>query len=65
MLQVFNELHGSDWSSLHALRECIGDIQEDRTNDIMEAEMASQRGNKDTGEVNYVLSITNEINIRL
>lgn len=51
MLQVFNELHGSDWSSLQALRDCIGDIQADRTNDIMEAEMASQRGDHDTGEV--------------
>ena len=51
MLQVFNELHGSDWSSLQALRDCIGDIQADMTNDIMEAEMASQRGDHDTGEV--------------
>ena len=51
MVQVFSELHGDDWSSLNALRECIGDIQEDRTNAIMEAEMASQRGDSDTGEV--------------
>ena len=50
-MQVFSELHGDDWSSLNALRECIGDIQEDRTNAIMEAEMASQRGDSDTGEV--------------
>ena len=51
VLQVFNELHGDSWSSLQALRDCIGDIQEDRNNDIMEAEMDSQRGSADTGEV--------------
>ena len=51
MLQVFNELNGDSWSSISALRECIGDIQEDRDNAIMEEEMASQRGDADTGEV--------------
>lgn len=49
--RVFTELNGDSWSSLSALRSCIGDIQEDRDNSIMEAEMASQRGDADTGEV--------------
>lgn len=52
-LQVFSELNGDSWSSLSALRSCIGDIQEDRDNSIMEAEMASQRGDADTGEVRF------------
>ncbi len=51
--QVFSELNGDSWSSLPALRNCIGNIQEDRENSIMEAEMASQRGDADTGEVRY------------
>ncbi len=51
VVQVFNELNGDSWSSMSALRDCIGNIEEDRDNSIMEAEMASQRGDADTGEV--------------
>ena len=54
--QVFDELNGDSWSSIPALRECIGDIQEDRDNAIMEEEMASQRGDADTGEVRLLKS---------
>ena len=40
---------------MSALRDCIGNIEEDRDNSIMEAEMASQRGDSDTGEVSPLL----------
>ena len=53
-MQVFSELNGDAWSSLSALRNCIGNIQEDRDNSIMEAEMTSQRGDADTGEASYI-----------
>ena len=56
-MQVFSELNGDSWSSLSALRNCIGNIQEDRENSIMEAEMASQRGDSDTGEVHYTVIV--------
>ena len=53
LMQVFNELSVSSWSSISALNECIGDIDEDHSNSIMEAEMQSQRGGGDTGEVSH------------
>ena len=63
--QVFSELNGDSWSSLPALRNCIGNIQEDRENSIMEAEMASQRGDADTGEVCYTLIALIKIKIKI
>ena len=48
--QVFNELHGNEWSSLSALRECVGDVLLDADNPLMEVEMKRQRGGGDTGE---------------
>lgn len=56
LMQVFNELSVSSWSSISALNECIGDIDEDHSNSIMEAEMQSQRGGGDTGEASCLLS---------
>jgi len=50
-LQVFNELEGNTWSSLAQLRSCIGDVDGDADNALMEAEMKRQRGNTETGEV--------------
>lgn len=50
-LQVFNELNTDNWSTVEELRSCIGDINADQKNDIMEAEMESQRGSQDVGEV--------------
>ena len=47
---MFNELHGNEWSSLSALRECIGDVTQDADNPLMEVEMKRQRGGGDTGE---------------
>ena len=48
---MFNELQGNTWSSLAKLRSCIGDVDGDADNALMEAEMKRQRGNTDTGEV--------------
>ena len=56
VMQVFNELSVSSWSSISALNECIGDIDEDHSNSIMEAEMESQRGGGNTGEASDFLS---------
>ena len=56
LTQVFNELSVSSWSSISALNECIGDIDEDHSNSIMEAEMKSQRGDEKTGEASHRLS---------
>ena len=50
-VQVFNQLGGNTWSSLAKLRGCIGDVDADVDNALMEAEMKRQRGNSDTGEV--------------
>ena len=50
-LQVFNELQGNTWSSLAQLRSCIGDVDGDADNVLMEDEMRRQRGNTETGEV--------------
>lgn len=52
--QVFNELDGNTWSSLAKLRACVGDVNADVDNEIMEAEMKRQRGNSDTGEVSHL-----------
>ncbi|KAK9804195.1 hypothetical protein WJX72_000406 [[Myrmecia] bisecta] len=52
--RVFTELNGNQWSSLDKLRQCIGDINADAENAIMEAEMKSQKGDASTGEV-YIL----------
>lgn len=48
---MFNELQGNTWSSLAKLRGCIGDVDGDADNALMEAEMKRQRGNTETGEV--------------
>ena len=43
-LQVFTEIGGETWSSMSTLRQCIGDPDSDSPSDIMDAEMAGQRG---------------------
>ena len=48
---MFNELQGNTWSSLAQLRSCIGDVDGDADNVLMEDEMRRQRGNTETGEV--------------
>ena len=48
---MFNALQGNTWSSLAKLRSCIGDVDGDADNALMEAEMKRQRGNTETGEV--------------
>ncbi len=50
-MQVFNELDGNTWSSLAKLRACIGDVDADADNPLLESEMKRQRGNSETGEV--------------
>ncbi len=61
--QVFNELHGNEWSSLSALRDCVGDVNLNSDNALMEVEMKRQRGGGGTGEArarprSAILSIT-------
>lgn len=53
-MQVFRELSVDSWSSVAALNTCIGNIDEDEENSIMQAEMASQRGGGDTGEASHL-----------
>ena len=50
-LQVFTQVGGEEWSSLAAFHDCVGDINADQRNDMMEHEMESQRGGGDVGEV--------------
>jgi hypothetical protein len=52
--KIFKEIGGEDWSNMGALRRCIGDIDEDKPSDILDREMAGQRGDSDEGEV-YIL----------
>ena len=54
---MFNELHGNEWSSLSALRECVGDVLLDADNPLMEVEMKRQRGGGDTGEARYPIPV--------
>ena len=49
--QVFTQVGGEEWSSLAAFHDCVGDINADQRNDMMEHEMESQRGGGDVGEV--------------
>ena len=42
--QVFKEIGGEEWSSMSSLRQCIGDPDSNSPSDIMDAEMAGQRG---------------------
>ena len=51
--RIFQEVGGNQWSSLQALRDCIGDIDANVNNPIFEAEMARQRGDDETGEVRF------------
>ena len=54
-LQVFTQVGGEEWSSLAAFHDCVGDINADQRNDMMEHEMESQRGARDVGEVRSLL----------
>lgn len=45
--QIFKEIGGEDWSNMGALRHCMGDIHEDKPSDILDAEMAGQRGDSE------------------
>ncbi len=40
-VQVFSELAGDNWSNKDALRSCIGDINADTNNDMMQASPSS------------------------
>ena len=42
--QIFSEIGGEEWSSLSALRHCIGDVNDDKTSAILDNEMVGQRG---------------------
>ena len=56
-LQVFTQVGGEEWSSLAAFHDCVGDINADQLNDMMEHEMDSQRGGGDVGEVRSSLLV--------
>ncbi|GAB4818464.1 hypothetical protein N2152v2_005510 [Parachlorella kessleri] len=49
--KVFEQLNSDGWSSLDALRQCIGDQNEDSDHPIMEEQLVAQRGNDKEGEV--------------
>ena len=49
--KVFSDVGGTDWSSLDALRACVGNVGRDEPNAMLDAEMARQRGGGDAGEV--------------
>ena len=55
-MQVFIAIGGPNWSSLDKLRSCIGDMDADVNNPIMEAEMLSQQGDSTTGEVGICMT---------
>ncbi len=42
--QIFKEIGGEEWSNMGAVRRCMGDVNEDKPSDILDAEMAGQRG---------------------
>ena len=43
-LQVFKAIGGEQWSSVGELRKCIGNPDSDKPSDILDKEMADQRG---------------------
>lgn len=43
-VQVFTDIGGEQWSSLGALRKCIGNPDADQPSDILDKEMIGQRG---------------------
>ena len=49
--KVFGDVGGTSWSSLSALRQCVGNVKKDEENGMLEAEMARQRGGDGDGEV--------------
>lgn len=50
--RVFQEIGGTAWSSLQALRDCAGSTEEDRENALLEEELKSQHGDgQAVGEV--------------
>ena len=55
--RVFQEIGGTSWSSLEALRSCAGSTEEDRDNELLEEELRSQHGDGEAvGEVLPVFS---------
>lgn len=56
--RVFQEIGGTSWSSLEALRECAGSTEEDRENALLEEELRSQHGDgQAVGEVRVSLAL--------
>ena len=47
---VFAQINKDGWSSVEALRQCIGGQQEDKDHPIMEAQLAAQKGDEGSGE---------------
>ena len=47
---VFAQINKDGWSSVDALRQCIGGQQEDKDHQIMEAQLAAQKGDEGSGE---------------
>lgn len=44
------QINADKWSTVEALRACIGSQQEDSDHPIMEAQLAAQRGNSTSGQ---------------
>ena len=54
--RVFQQIGGTSWSSLEALRSCAGSTEEDRENELLEEELRSQHGDgQAVGEVSFRL----------
>lgn len=49
-LQVFDQINSDSWSSRSALEACIGDQGADAEHPIMDAQLAAQKGDDQTGE---------------
>jgi len=52
--KIFSEIDGEKWSSMSALRHCMGNIDDDKPSPILDGEMVGQRGDDKEGEV-YIL----------
>lgn len=49
-MQVFDQINTDGWSSRSALEACIGDQAADADHPIMDAQLAAQKGDEQTGE---------------
>lgn len=55
--QVFKQINGLAWSSMKEWTDCVGSVDEDTKNDLLEEEMAKMKGSENVGEVGFAAEV--------